>query len=189
MSFALPPTGSLYADSLIAFIADFRRAIAGEFSWQLPFQAYDLFVEDRNTIAKQGQLLIETFDVNTDRPDLDLVRNGGNARSIPITFFEQVAFDSYGLSDDEASTRAEQIFLSEAIAFEHRLGNIKASISGPEWITDIERTGPIDPRRSVSLKDKNTWIIDITTDLTINFIVNADIYGRHNPTTTIFTGA
>lgn len=188
MAFALPPTGSIYADVLAGFLAEFRREVVNEFSWQLPFDAYNLFPTDRNSIVKQGQLLIETIDVNTDRPDLDLVRNGANARSIPITFFEQVVFDSYDLSDDEASTRAEQIFLSEAIAFEHRLGNIKYRMSGPEWITDIERAGPIDPRRSVSLHDKNSWVVDITTDLSINFVVLSDLYGRHQSIGTNFTG-
>lgn len=174
---SIPLTGSVYADRFPRLIQDLRRAVANEFSWRLPFDAYNLLPGER-----QGQLMVNSYDVDSDRPDLDEVRAGNMAKVVTLTLWHQCAFDSEGMTGDEAVLYAESLFLVEAIAIEHRIGRISAEIDAPEWIEKLVINAPVDPRRSTPLKDGGrTWVVDITTDLALSFFINADLYGRHVP--------
>ena len=178
MSLDIPSTGSVYADAVPKLIEDLRRAIANECAWQLPFDAYNLLPGER-----QGQLMIRSFDVNGDRPDLDEVRLGRMAKTVTFTWWEQIAFDATDRDEEAAVAQAEVYFLSEAIALEHHLGRISSYLDVPDWIEKLVIGAPIDPRRSTPLKDGGrTWVVDITTDLELSFFVNADAYGQHLPT-------
>lgn len=171
------PTGSTYADQMPRIIQDVRRAIANEFSWRLPFDAYNLLPGER-----QGQLMVNSLATSQNRPDLDEVRLGRMAKTITLTLWHQIAFDSDGMTGDESVLYADALFLTEAVALEHRIGRVCAEIDCPEWVEKLVVTGPIDPRRSTPLKDGGrTWVLDVTTDLALSFFVNADIYGRHVP--------
>lgn len=175
LSKAIPTTGSEYADRLPGLIADLRRAVVNEFGWRLPFDAYNLLPGER-----QGQFLIESFDADGDRPDLEEVRAGRMAKVISFTLWHQTAFDAQGMSGDEAATHAEATFISEAVAIEHRLGRISSYLDAPDWIEKLVVSGAVDPRRSTPLKDGGrTWVIDVTTDVALTFFVNSDLYGQH----------
>ncbi len=171
------PTGSTYADQMPRLIQDLRRAIANEFSWRLPFDAYNLLPGEQ-----QGQLMVNSLATTQNRPDLDEVRLGRMAKTITLTLWHQVAFDSDGMTGDESVLYADALFLTEAVALEHRIGRVYAEIDCPEWVEKLVVTGPIDPRRSTPLKDVGrTWVLDVTSVLALSFFVNADIYGRHVP--------
>lgn len=180
---AIPETGSVYADRFPKLIADLRLAIVNEFSWRLPFDAYNLLPGE-----KQGQVMVETFDVNSDRLPLDETRAARMAKEVRLTLWQQIAFDASTMTDDEATTHAESWFLAEAIAIEHRLGRISTYLDAPPWIEKLVLAGPVDPRRSTPLKDGGrTWVVDITTDIALRFFVNVDVYGQHLPMHSINT--
>lgn len=171
-----PQPTSIYAQQMPVISQELTTAFRNRFELTEPFEADNMVPGDRF-----GRIRAELLDFNPDRPALRRVRLGAEAKAIQYALVLQVAFEGKGQTDEENYLAAEGIFLSEAVALEHRLALMTEDMNAYGFVQGLSLSSPVDNRLSVSLHDRDTWRLDIVANFDLLIFVKRDARGRHVP--------
>lgn len=151
-------------------------------AFQNVFETTSPFEEDNMVPGNRfGRVRAELIDFNPSRPSLQANRLGAESKVIQYALLLAVAFEGAGKTDEENILAAEGVFLTEALALEHRLALMTLEMNDYGFIEGLRVNSPIDNRLSQSLHDRNTWRLDIVANFELTFYVWRDLVGLHVP--------
>lgn len=168
---------SPYSEVMEAFISEIDQSFYEAFDLTGPYQDTDHLPGER-----YGMLDFQTYTTDPNRPQLQSVRGGVEAKIFRASLLISSAFDQGDLSETECLRTANNIFLSEALNIDSGLSVLKLGTNNQQFLWDIRLDTPIDKAVSVSLHDEpghRTWIVSATCGIAINFMVARDLNGNH----------
>lgn len=165
---------SPYAPFIPDLIQEVDIAFLNQFRLISGFQPTDYLPGDR-----YGILDFQTYARDPDRPNLGRVRGGAEAKVLRASILLSIAFDGSGKSDQENYRQANTLFVQECLNLEHGLAEMHGPINNQQFVWELELDGSIDKGVSVTLRDSDTWLVNVTADVVLRLMVLRAIDGSH----------
>lgn len=167
-------SSSPYSEAIPQLIQEIDLAFTNQFGLIQPYQGTDYLPGDR-----YGLLDFQTYGADPERTALRSVRGGVEAKIIRGSLLISIALDSSGKDDQTIYREANTLFIQECLNIEHGLAEMHGDINSHQFVYELELDGNIDKATSVSLRDRTTWIVNVTAEVLIRLMVNRSIEGAH----------
>lgn len=154
-----------------------HREIEGFF--HAAFQLNSIF-ENNNVGPREryGLITAETLEDTSDRPGLRNLPANASEVIIRYAILLVIGVDVAGVSEREAERLAETAFLKEALNLDHKLPQIKRTITSDYGcFKDLVLRKPVDRGISTLLKDPDTYIVRVTAAAELQLIIWKDRSG------------
>ena len=158
---------SPYAEGIPELVQSMHRFFDATFGVRHPYTKA-LVAGDRC-----GSFLFFGMGSDPDRGELRRVRTGVEAK----VFRGAIALRIACATEEEAIATA----MAEALNMDHRLPGFIHQVNQVSGFYKWEISGDIDTPISQSIKDRDLWMVDVTTSCIARFMIKKDDAGQHQP--------
>lgn len=161
-----------YYPRIDSLIENIDRSFTNRFHLTQPYQDVDIIPGER-----YGLISWQSIDSDPDRPDLEFVRSGIEAKRAIGNLLLTTGFSREGYDDQWAFRKANKVFFQEAVDINHRLALMLQDIYDEGFVYDLIVDGEIDRNSYVPLRDKTLWVVQISCDIALKFVLRRELDG------------